>query len=246
MIRFLRRIHRFTYFTAVLFFFCLGYPFLYLYARHPKKNYEKLVSFRKWISLAGIYVVGIRIRVECETPIDWSRNYVLCANHTSLLDITILNYLCQSPFSFMGKIELLENPLTRIFFQTIDIPVKRDSKISAFKAYKRAVELIQQGRSLAIFPEGKIGDGYPPVLHRFKSGAFRIARENQIPILPIVIQDAWKTMWDDGKTYGAKPGIIHVRVLSPITPQAEEGGSFGSLESEVYHKMKNAWNICYK
>ena len=246
MIRFLRKIHLYAYFVAVLFFFCLGYPFLYFYARNHKKNYHKLVSFRRWISLAGIYAVGIRIRIEYETPIDWSKNYVLCANHTSVLDITILNYLSRSPFSFMGKIELLKNPVTRIFFQTIDIPLKRDSKISAFKAYKRALELVRDGRSLAIFPEGKIDDDYPPVLHRFKSGAFRMACDNQIPILPIVIQDAWKILWDDGIKYGSKPGIIHVKVLSPIIPHAEGGAIFSSLESEVYHKMKEAWIICNK
>lgn len=246
MTKFLRKIHRYAYFAAILFFFLLGYPLLSYYARNPKKHYRKLVSFRRWISLGGIYAVGIRIHVEYETPIDWSKNYVLCANHTSILDITTINYLCKSPFSFMGKVELLKNPIARIFFQTIDIPVKRDSKISAFKAYKSALELLQEGKSLAIFPEGKIDDEYPPLLHRFKSGAFRMACENQVPILPIVIQDAWQILWDDGKTYGTKPGVIHVKVLAPITPDTEGSEAFGSLEAEVYHKMKNAWSICNK
>lgn len=246
MTRLLRHIHLYAYFAAILFFFCLGYPFLYFYARNPKKHYEKLVSFRRWISLAGIYAVGIRIHVEYETPIDWSRNYVLCANHTSFLDITILNYICQSSFSFMGKIELLKNPVTRIFFQTIDIPVKRESKISAFKAYKRALEFLQDGKSLAIFPEGKIDEHYPPGLQRFKSGAFRIACETHTPILPIVIQDAWKILWDDGKTHGSKPGTIHVKVLAPIAPRAEGGEAFSSLEAEVYQKMEESWRSCNK
>ncbi|MBD1424910.1 lysophospholipid acyltransferase family protein [Sphingobacterium arenae] len=246
MTRFLKKIHLYAYFTAVLFFFLLGYPFLFYYARTPQKYYRKLVLFRRWISLAGIYVVGIRIHVEYETPIDWSQNYVLCANHTSILDITVLNYLCKSPFSFMGKIELLKNPITRIFFQTIDIPVKRDSKISAFKAYKRALELLQKEKSLAIFPEGKIDDDYPPMLHPFKSGAFRIASENRTTILPVVIQDAWQILWDDGKTYGSKPGIIHVKVLAPISSDAERDKASPSLEAEVYHKMKKAWNIYNK
>ncbi|PRD46182.1 1-acyl-sn-glycerol-3-phosphate acyltransferase [Sphingobacterium haloxyli] len=246
MVRFLRKIHLYAYFAAVLFFFCLGYPFLYFYARNPKKHYRKLVFFRRWISLAGIYAVGIRVQVKYETPIDWSKNYVLCANHTSFLDITILNYLCKYPFSFMGKIELLNNPITRIFFQTIDIPLKRDSKISAFKAYKRALELLREGKSLAIFPEGKIDDNYPPDLHHFKSGAFRMASENQTSILPIVIQDAWQILWDDGKTYGTKPGVIHVSVLAPIAPNAEGSEAFSSLEAEVYHKMREAWKIYNK
>ena len=246
MNRFLRRIHLYTYFAAVLFFFLLSYPFLYFYAKDSKKNYEKIVRIRKWISVAGAYMVGIRFHVDYEIPIDWSKTYVLCANHTSFLDITTLNYLCSAPFSFMGKVELLKNPVTRIFFQTVDIPVKRDSKISSFKAYKQALQLLQEDKSLAIFPEGKIDDHYPPLLHRFKSGAFRMAYENQTPILPIVIQDAWQLLWDDGKKHGSKPGTVHIKVLAPITPNAEGNEAFNSLESEVYHKMLEAWEICNK
>lgn len=246
MTRLLRKIHLYIYFAAVLFFFFLGYPWLCYYAKNPTKNYDKLVAFRKWISLASLYVVGIRIHVDYETPIDWSKNYVLCANHTSFLDITILNYLCKSPFSFLGKIELLQNPVTRLFFQTIDIPIKRESKISAFKAYQRACELLKEGKSLAVFPEGKIDDNYPPVLHSFKSGAFRMAYENNTAILPVVIQNAWQLLWDNGKTFGSSPGIIHVKILAPIFLLAHKPDAPSSLEAEVYRKMREAWTICNK
>ena len=246
MTRLLRKIHLYIYFTAVLFFFFLGYPWLRYYAKDPTKHYNKLVAFRKWISLASLYVVGIRIQVNYETPIDWSKNYVLCANHTSFLDITVLNYLCKSPFSFLGKIELLQNPVTRLFFQTIDIPIKRESKISAFKAYQRSCELLKDGKSLAVFPEGKIDDNYPPVLHPFKSGAFRMAYENNTAILPVVIQNAWQLLWDDGKTFGSRPGVIQVKILAPIFPITNKPDASLSLETEVYHKMKEAWTICNK
>src|SRR5690606_1849063 len=138
MTKVLRKLHLIAYCTSVLFYFALGYPLLYFYARKPHKYYRQIVFMRKWISLAGLYSVGIRIKVEFEKPIDWGQNYVICPNHTSILDITAINYLCPVPFSFMGKIELLKNPVTRIFFKTIDIPVKRESRISSFKAFKRA------------------------------------------------------------------------------------------------------------
>ncbi|HLS95381.1 MAG TPA: lysophospholipid acyltransferase family protein [Sphingobacterium sp.] len=246
MKRILRRLHLLAYFASVLFFFALGFPFLYYFARNADRHYHKIVSFRRWISLAGIYAVGIRVEVEYEAPIDWSKNYVLCPNHTSFLDITVLNYLCKAPFSFIGKMELLNNPVTRIFFKTIDIPVKRDSRISSFKAYKRASTLLQEGRSIVIFPEGKIDETYPPVLQQFKSGAFRMATENDIPILPVVIQDAWHILWDDGKVYGSRPGVIHVKVMAPIQTANYHSRHFSSLEAEVYDKMKEAWEICNK
>lgn len=223
----------------------IGSPFLLIYAKNPTKYYEKLAALRRWISLAALYTVGIRIHVTYDAAVDWSKNYILCANHTSILDVTILNYLCQSPFSFIGKVELLKNPVTRVFFKTIDIPVKRDSKISSFKAYKRALTLLQEGKSLAIFPEGGIEDVFPPRLQPFKSGAFRMACESHTPILPIVIQNAWQILWDEGKD-GARPGVIRVNVLAPIAADGTDLEAFGSLESEVYHKMHEAWSRCNK
>ena len=142
----------------------------------------------------------------------------------------------------MGKEELLKNPVTRIFFKTIDIPVKRDSKISSFRAYKRATLLLQENKSVVIFPEGKIDDGFPPVLHRFKPGAFRLATENKTPILPIVILDAWKILWDDGKKYGSKPGIIHVKVLTPVKTNDTLAESNDILERTVNLRMKEVWH----
>lgn len=246
MLRILRKLHRCAYFAFVLFFFSLGYPFLLLFAKKPKKNYTKIVSFRRWISLAGIYAVGIRVQVNFEEEVDWTKNYVICPNHSSFLDIAVLTFLCREPFSFMGKMELLDNPVTRIFFETIDIAVNRDSKISAFKAYKRALELLDDKKSLVIFPEGKIDDNYPPTLHPFKSGAFRLATEHNIPILPVVIQDVWKIFWDDGRRFGSKPGVIHVQVLAPIPTLNYGKEQAEQLETIVYRKMKDTWDLYNK
>ncbi|WP_437920878.1 lysophospholipid acyltransferase family protein [Sphingobacterium sp. LRF_L2] len=243
MLKLLRKIHLYTYFVAILFFFSLAYPFLYFLAKDYEKQYNKIVTIRRWISLAGMYTLGMKVEVDTESDIDWSKNYVICPNHTSFLDITVLTYLCRSPFSFMGKIELLNNPVTRIFFKTIDIPVKRDSKISSFKAYKKAIGILNDGKSLVIFPEGKIDDSYPPILHSFKSGAFKMAVENNIPILPVVIQDAWRILWDDGKKYGSRPGTIHVKILSPIYTDSYDKENLDQLGVEVYSKMKAIWDI---
>lgn len=246
MVKILRKLHRYAYFGSVLLFFCLGYPFLAFYARNPDKYYNKIVQFRRRISVAGLYLVGIRVKVTYERPIDWSKNCVLCPNHTSFLDISILTYLCKAPFSFMGKSELLDNPVTRIFFETIDIPVKRDSKISSFKAYKKALEILANGKSLVIFPEGKIDDTYPPLLHTFKSGAFRLATEHNVPILPIVVQNAWHIFWDDGRKQGTRPGVIHVHVLAPIATDGYQKEDASTLEMDVYNRMKSAWDIYNK
>lgn len=241
MIKLLRKIHTLLYFAAVLLFFFPFYPILYFFTRQPHKYYKQIVWCRKWISIMAIHLVGIRFKVTYEDNIDWSRPYVICPNHTSILDITVLTYLCPQPFSFMGKIELLKNPVTRIFFKSIDIPVDRKSKMSSFRAYKKADEYLKEGKSIVIFPEGRINDIYPPKLSEFKSGSFRLAIDNKVCILPIVIQDAWKVLWDDGQKYGSRPGTIHIKVLKPIDTQTLTQGEFDDLQNYVYNKMNEHW-----
>ncbi|MGX1639095.1 lysophospholipid acyltransferase family protein [Sphingobacterium mizutaii] len=242
MLIFLKKIHRLLYFISVLFFFSICFPFLYFLSKNPNKHYSSIVWFRKWISILSVHLVGIRFKIEYEEAIDWSKPYIICPNHTSILDITALTYLCPQEFSFIGKVELLKNPVTRIFFKSIDIPVNRQSKISAFKAFKRATELLHEGKSVVIFPEGKIDEEFPPVLHKFKAGAFKMAIENNIPILPVVIHNAWEILWDDGGRFGSKPGVIKISVLKPITYDNSSSQKYDSIEIEVYEKMKKVWN----
>ncbi|MGB7528844.1 lysophospholipid acyltransferase family protein [Sphingobacterium cellulitidis] len=242
MLIILKKIHRLLYFISVLFFFSLSFPILYFLSKNPIKHYSSIVWFRKWISILSVHLVGIRFKIHYEESVDWSIPYIICPNHTSILDITALTYLCPQEFSFVGKVELLKNPVTRIFFKSIDIPVNRTSKISAFKAFKRATELLKEGKSVVIFPEGKIDEEYPPKLHSFKAGAFKMALENHTPILPVVIHNAWEILFDDGARFGSKPGVIHISVLKPINYDPIQSQKYDSIEMEVYEKMKKVWN----
>ena len=241
MVKCLRRIHRILYLLLVLFFFLLCYPFLFFFTKNPTKYYNQIVFCRKWISVLATYAVGIRFDISYDEDIDWSKGYVICPNHTSILDITALTYLCPQPFSFIGKVELLQNPVTRTFFKSIDITVDRASRISAYKAFKQADQRLKEHKSLVIFPEGKIDDEYPPQLHAFKAGSFRLAVDNKIPILPIVILDAWKILWDGGEKYGSRPGKIHIKVLKPIPTADLTQVEAEELQNKVFATMQDCW-----
>ncbi|MFD2742736.1 MULTISPECIES: lysophospholipid acyltransferase family protein [Sphingobacterium] len=236
---FLRKAHRIYYLSMAFLCFSLCLPILLVLAQNPERNYEKLVLLRKWISVVSAALAGIRFKFHFEVPIDWSKNYVLCPNHTSILDISVLTHLCPQPFSFLGKIELLRNPVTAIFFKTIDIPVDRANRMSSFRAFQKGSELLKQGRSLVVFPEGKIDEEYPPRLHAFKSGPFRLAKDNQVMLLPIVIHNAWELLWDDGSRLGSKPGSIKVSVLQPIATDALLDTNTRAIEELTYQRMYN-------
>lgn len=224
--------------VLICFIFC--YPVLYL-IKQGSGRYVPLVRMRRRIALMGSYLSGIFYRVKHQDPIDWSRTYLICANHTSNLDITALMYACKNDFSFMGKQELLDNPVTGFFFKTVDIPVNRSSKLSAFRAFKKAQECLQAQHSVVIFPEGGISDTFPPKLGTFKNGAFKLALEMQVPILPVVIENAWDIFWDDGSARGSRPGVIHMQLLAPIETRNYPNDA-DTLRDTVYTRMAEVWN----
>jgi len=171
---------------------------------------------RSW-GFASSILVGIAYRFKYERPIDWSRTYIICPNHTSNLDITAMTLLVKSNnHCFMGKDELLNHFVTRLFFKTVDIPVNRESKMSSYRAFKKASEALAGGTTVIIFPEGKIADDYPPQLQEFKNGPFRLAIELKVPIIPVTSLNTWQVLWDSGTQHGSKPGICNIFVHEPV------------------------------
>lgn len=210
-----KKAHAYFYVVAVAVFYLILWPLFYYFSRKPNR-YRMLNRLRRVWGVSSSALAGFFYEFEYEEPIDWSRAYIFCPNHSSNLDITAMCILVKNDYCFMGKEELKDGLATGLFFRTVDIPVKRESKISSFRAFKKAGERIRAGISMVIFPEGGISEQYPPRLNGFKNGPFRLAIEEKVPIIPVSNMNAWKMFWDDGTKYGTKPGIIHLYVHRPI------------------------------
>lgn len=182
--------------------------------------------------------VGIFYRFTYEVPLDRKNPYIICPNHTSNLDITAVSLLVKNDCCFMGKEELTEGLVTSLFFRTVDIPVNRESRMSSFRAFKKAMEKLQGGITMIIFPEGKIPDDYPPQLHAFKNGPFRLAIEAGVPIVPVTSLNTWKLLWDTGTKHGSRPGICNVFIHKPIETKHLTVEDADNLRDEVYRIMK--------
>ena len=233
----MKRIHACWYIFSVVVSFLIFSPFFYYYSRKPSR-YLTLNWFRKGFAFLSSALAGVYYKHVYETNIGWDKPFIVCANHTSNLDIAAITGIMQGNFAFLGKEELVRNPVLGMFFRTIDIPVNRESKIASFRAFKKADEYLQQGMSLVIFPEGKIGYEYPPILHEFKNGPFRLAIERQIPIVPVCIDQLWKLMWDDGFKYGSHPGVGQLWVHEPIETKGMNVDDADSLKEQVYQKLQ--------
>jgi 1-acyl-sn-glycerol-3-phosphate acyltransferase len=215
MILLLRRIHTQFYKLSVAVFFVLVWPYLY-YLSQKKERYRHINGMRRFIIRMSTLVSGIFFQKTYEEPIDWSRTYIICGNHTSNLDISSISLSAKNNHCFIGKDELKKSIVLGFFFKTIDLTVNRESKISSFRVFKEAAEKLKNGVSVVMFPEATIPLIYPPELSEFKNGAFRLAIELKIPILPVTSLDTWKVYWNTGNQHGSKPGICHIFVHKPV------------------------------
>lgn len=232
MILLLRKVHTALYLFWNLLFYCLLFPLIYFLTRKPK-YYKTLNFIRKIWTNVTFSLSGIFYTIEYEEELDSNQTYVYCPNHASYLDIGAMILAAKGNFHFIGKEELVENWVLKIFFKTIDIPVKRESNISAFRAFKKASENIASGMSLIIFPEGKIPDDYPPVLSEFKNGAFKLAIQHQVPVVPVTLVNNWRILFDEGKS-GSRPGIIKIVVHKPIPTIGMKDEEGDGLKEQVF------------
>jgi 1-acyl-sn-glycerol-3-phosphate acyltransferase len=135
---------------------------------------------------------------------------MLVANHTSMTDIMAILWLSPNPFVFVGKMELAKIPIFGLFYKRTNILVDRGNAKSRKEVFDRANERLKQGISICIFPEGGVPDDYSVKLADFKDGAFRLAIEHQIPIVPIILYDNKKRL--PYKFDVASPGKMRMQV----------------------------------
>ena len=133
----------------------------------------------------------------------------------------------------MGKVELLKAPLFSIFFKRMDIPVDRKSRMGSHRAFTQAGEKIDEGYSMVIYPEGTIAE--TGVLRPFKNGAFKLAIEKQVPIVPVANLNNWKLLQNGGffKSFG-RPGLARIVVGAPISTKGMTEENLVDLRNQVH------------
>lgn len=161
---------------------------------------------------------------------------MLVANHTSMADIMLMLRTSPNPFVFVGKKELVKIPLFGFFYKRVCIMVDRSSAQSRTAVYKRAQARLNDGLSICIFPEGGVPEDESVLLDEFRDGAFRLAIEYQIPVVPISFADNKKRF--PFRFYGGFPGRMRVHVHKFISTSGMELEYKSKLRQEVHHIIK--------
>ncbi|MBE0392063.1 1-acyl-sn-glycerol-3-phosphate acyltransferase [Flavobacterium sp. PL002] len=177
-----------------------GYPYFFKMAR----IWSKFILFG----------MGFYYKIEREEKLEPNKSYMIVANHTSMTDIMLMLAVIKNPFVFVGKQELSKIPLFGFFYKRSCILVDRGSSKSRLEVFKQAQKRIDNGLSVCIFPEGGVPDDESVELDSFKDGAFRLAIEHQIPIVPITFADNKKRF--SFTFLSGSPGIMRVHVSKVV------------------------------
>jgi len=192
-----------------------------------------------WARFLTLIIPFWNIKIEGLQHIDRTKQYIVCSNHQSMLDILIL-YRLNLDFKWIAKKELFEIPLFGwIMMMNRYIAINRGNKNSALDMYEKAEKSIHKNFSIMIFPEGtRSKDGR---LGAFKEGAFIMAKRHQKDILPVVINGAYDAM-PKGTFVFRKKATILVEVLPPINAD-----TFQDLEpKEIAAKVKGLMSSTLK
>ena len=202
----------------------------------PQRYYKAFRLKRIWARYLA-YASGVPPRIVRRAALP-EPPYVICCNHSSYLDIIQMYNVIPRYFLFMGKYELLKWPLFNIFFQGMNIAVNRGSHTEAAKAFRKAAQAIDRGTSIALFPEGTI-PAYTPRMKPFKDGAFKLAIEKQVPIVPVTFVDHWRLFGEPLELFArARPGIARVVVHDPIATVGLRDADVPELRRRVYEVIE--------
>lgn len=191
---------------------------------------------RAWAAII-LYGMGFIPKIKAQQKILKDKSYLLVSNHTSMIDIMMMLYLSRNPFVFVGKKELARYPLFGFFYKRTCILVDRKNPSSRHAVFHQAQKRLEKGLSVCIFPEGGVPDDTSVILDQFRDGAFRLAINHQIPIVPIVFYDNKKRF--SYHFFSGSPGVLRAKVLPFVKTEGLTLQNKRELNQQIRQQLLN-------
>lgn len=193
------------------------------FANYPAKLWSQLIC----------HLLFIRVKVIGLENCNPQKSYVFVSNHQSIFDIFVLYGWLPNLFKWIMKMELKKIPLVGQACESAGhIFIDRANPMAAQKSLEKAESKLVKGVSVVVFPEGtrtKTGQ-----MNKFKRGAFRIAADLSLPILPVSIKGSFERI--PKKAYYIQPGTIEVVLHKPIDIQTFE-------QEKTAELIQHTWEI---
>ncbi|MES2681961.1 MAG: HAD-IB family hydrolase [Pseudomonadota bacterium] len=183
------------------------------YARLTGERRRAVDFITSMASESALAVLGVDVQVIGEEHLWAHRPCVFLINHQSKFDMFLMMYLVRRGFTGVAKQEAAKVPGFGTYMRMADVAfLDRAHSGRAVDALRPAVQLLQRGLSIVMAPEGT--RSWTPRVGHFKKGAFHLAMQAGVPVVPVVIRNAGEIMGRNDQTMRA--GRVEVAVLPAI------------------------------
>lgn len=190
-------------------------PFLVLpYYLLPKLTAARFSwqFMRLWAAVFIFPIGGISF---CRIGVQPTANAIYIANHNSYLDTPAIAFCMPSAMRFLAKDSLIKFPVFGFIYKHLVIAVNRHSAKSRAQSLEQMRYWLKLGMPVLIFPEGRMNTGNE-ILQPFHSGAFQLAKELNLPVVPLVLKGTKAVL--PATHFALRPGMISVKVMPSLLP----------------------------
>ncbi len=225
---------RSVFFYIILIFSTIILGILAVIGSFMSRSWPILMA-RTWGSV-NLWAAGVKVILTGVENIDPGRPYIFASNHQGWFDIFAALGKLPVRFSWLAKEELFKIPiLGHAMYKAGYIPIDRKNHRKALTSMNRAAEVIRQGTSVFIFPEGtRSADG---VMRDFKKGGFVLAAKSQQPIVPVSISGSYRIL--PKESWVIHPGEIRFAISKPIQTSGVDNKSRDILMEQVREAIRS-------
>ncbi len=162
------------------------------------------------------YLTGSKLDIKGLDNIPAEGPVLFVCNHQSHLDSAIVHGFIPKSMAFISIVEVLKFPILRNWMKHLDcVFMDRGNIRQSLACINQGIDILKGGRSMVLFPEGKLGDGI--TIGEFKRGSIRLATKSGVPIIPITIKNSGLVM--NKNATKIKPANVECIISSPVNPE---------------------------
>lgn len=207
-----------VWYALTILFLVFSYPTIF-YARYL--HYVQKYARRDWFAnivlsrMARLifYMSGSRIKLIGKENIPKDEPVIFVSNHQGHLDSIIIQGFIRKPKGFVSIKEYERLPILGSWMTyTGSVFIDRGNLRQTFLTMNQAIDNLNRGQSMVVFPEGKLNDGIRTF--EFERGWLRLATKSGVPIVPITIKGSYKILSYNGRRM--RPSRIECIISKPI------------------------------
>ena len=204
-------------------------------------GYYPPVIWSKWV----LGVLFLPVKVMGRENLKHGESYVFVSNHQGAFDIFLIFGHLHRNFKWMMKQQLRKIPFVGYACEkSHHIFVDRRNLAKMMATYDQARATLKHGMSLVVFPEGS--RTYDGRIGKFKRGAFVLADELQLPVVPLTINGSFDVMPRTSKWYWVHRRKLTLTIHAPIYPQSQGAENVARLMEESRKVIESGLDEKYK